>query len=217
MKIFIPTTAVFRSSLMTGLFLILLAVAPGGYAMQPPPPPLDIDQFRTLIAKADLIVVGTVEEAQETEETVAAVLRIEKLLKGKRAGKTIAIREIRGPATARQSEAVSKDENESSRTVVAQRAGPVYYHGRYKPGLRIVVLLEAIQGTAEYRPLGSGTYTKHLCVFPVESQGMETFYFKFAENMKRYAGGEKQFVCLIRKVIKMEARFEREVGRCTRD
>ncbi len=185
--------------------------------MQPPPPPLDLVQLRILISKADLIVVGKIDKAQETEQTVEAVLIIEKLLKGKIAGKTIAIKEALAPVTTKAADATSKDESEPSKMVVANRAGPSFYHGRYKQGMRIVVLLEAIKGTNEYRPLGSGTYDKHLCLFPIENRGIQTFYFQFAEDVKKYAEREERFICFIKKTIKIEARFEREVERCKRD
>ncbi len=203
--------------LIFGTCLILLLGIYEGYAMQPPPPPLDLVQLRILISKADLIVVGKIDTARETEQTVEAALIIEKLLKGKATGKTIAIKEARGPATTRPADAISKDESEPSKMIVANRAGPSFYHGRYKQGMRIVVLLEAIKGTNEYRPLGSGTYDKHLCVFSIENHRIQTFYFQFAEDVKKYAEREERFICFIKKTTKIDARFEREVGKCTRD
>jgi len=163
-----------------------------------------------LISKADLIVVGMVDEAQETEETVTAVLKIEKLLKGKIDGKTVVIQEIRSPLVRRIPDVVSKD-------IVANITGSSYYHGKYKKGMRIVLLLKKIEGTKKYRPLGSGTYNQHLCAFPIENHKIQTFYFRFAEDVKKFAAGEGQFICLINKTVKIEARFEREVEGCTRD
>lgn len=203
--------------LIFGTCLILLLGNYEGHAMQPPPPPLDLVQLRMLIAKADLIVVGKIDKAQETDQTVEAALSIEKLLKGKAAGKTIAIKEARGPATTRPADAISKDESEPSKMVVADRAGPSFYHGKYKQGMRIVALLEKIKDTDKYRPLGSGTYDKHLCLFPIENHGIQTFYFQFAENVKKYAEREERFICFIKKTTKIEARFKREVRKCIRD
>ena len=217
MNFFSQSRAWAHFRLIFGTCLIFLLSIYEGYTMQPPPPPLDLVQLRILISKADLIVVGKIDKAQETEQTVEAVLSIEKSLKGKAAGKTIAIKEARGPATTGSADAISKDESEPSKMVAAQRAGPSFYHGRYKQGMRIVVLLEAIKSTNEYRPLGSGTYDKHLCVFPIENHGIQTFYFKFAEDVKKYAETEARFICFIKKTTKIDARFERELGKCKRD
>ncbi len=175
--------------------------------MQPPPPPLNIAQLKMLIAEADVIVVGKINAVIETEEaeekTVEATLSLEKILKGKVAEKNIFIKEIYkfykpqllpGPG--------SKDEGEPPKMVVSSIAGPSTYHGRYKQGSRIVVLMEKIKGTDKYRPLGSGTYNKHLCEFLIEDDGIKTFYFQFAEDVGKYVGSEKQFIGFIKKIIK---------------
>ena len=67
--------------------------------------------------------------------------------------------------------------------------------------MRIVVLLEKIEGADEYRPLGSGTYDKHLCEFLIEDNGIKTFYFKFADDVRKYVGSEEQFIGFIRKLM----------------
>jgi len=170
--------------------------------MQPPPPPLNIAQLKMLIAQADLIVVGKVTEVKETAGTIEVALSIEKLLKGKVAGKTVAIKEACQPVTTRLPDVDSKDKGEPSKMVVANRAGPSFYHGRYNPGMRIVVLLEKIKDSDKYRPLGSGTYNKHLGEFLIENDGIKTFYFKFAEDVGKYAGCEKQFISIIKELIK---------------
>ncbi|MCX6553463.1 MAG: hypothetical protein NTZ12_00385, partial [Candidatus Aminicenantes bacterium] len=81
-------------------------------------------------------------------------------------------------------------------------AGPSTYHGKYVQDARTLVLLEKIEGTDKYRPLGSGTYDKHLCEFLIEDDGIKTFYFQFAEDVGKYAGSEKQFIGFINKLIK---------------
>jgi hypothetical protein len=185
--------------------MLLLVVAKGGYAMQPPPPPLNIAQLKMLIAQADLIVIGKINEVKETEGTVEATLSVEKLLKGKVAGKTVAIKEACQPVTTRLPDVDSKDKGEPSKMVVANRAGPSFYHGRYNPGMRIVVLLEKIKDSDKYRPLGSGTYNKHLGEFLIENDGIKsinTNYFQFAKDVEKYVGSEKQFICFIKKLIK---------------
>ena len=89
--------------------------------------------------------------------------------------------------------------------IVRSTAGPATYHGKYKEGSRIVVLLEKIEGTGSYRPLGSGTYNKHLCEFLIENDGIKSIeinYFRFAEDVGKYIGSEKQFIGFIKKLIK---------------
>ena len=177
--------------------------------MQPPPPPLDLPQLRMLISEADLLVVGKIDRVKETEgtnggetkKTVEAVLSLEKLLKGKVAGKAIVIRETYKTFDPQLTDLGSKDEGTSKKMIVSSRAGPSCYHGKYRQGMRIVVLLEKIEGTDEYRPLGSGTYDKHLCEFLIENDGIKTFYFKFADDVGKYAGCEEQFTGFIKKLI----------------
>ena len=207
MSPFNQSRALAHFRLIFGTCLILLLGIYEGYAMQPPPPPLNIAQLKTLVAQADLIIIGEIKAVKETEDSLEATVRIEKLLKGKAGGKTIAIKEARGSATTRPADAISKEDSEPSKMIVANRAGPSFYHGRYKQGMRIVVLLEAIKGTNEYRPLGSGTYDKHLCVFPIENHGIQTFYFQFAEDVKKYAEREDRFIYFIKKTTKIDARF----------
>lgn len=173
--------------------------------MQPPPPPLNTAQLKRLIAKADLIIVGKIQEVKETEGTVEASVHIEKLLKGKAAGKTIAIKETYKPASFQKPAPESKDEGGQGKAIVASVAGPGTYHGKYKEGSRIVVLLEKIEATDQYRPLGSGTYNKHLCEFLIENDGIksiETNYFRFAEDVEKYIETEKCFIGFIKKLIK---------------
>ena len=178
-----------KAKLVLGICLILLLVAKGGYAMQPPPPPLNIAQLKMLIAQADLIVVGKVTEVKETEGTIEATLSIEKLLKGKVAGKTIAIKETYKPTSFQTPAPGSKDGVESPQMLTRSTAGPATYHGKYQEGSRIVVLLEKNEGTGNYRPLGSGTYDKYLCEFLIENDGIKsinTNYFQFAKDVKKY-------------------------------
>ena len=207
-----------KAKLVFGLCLIflLVLVVKGGYAMQPPPPPLDLPQLRMLISEADLLVVGKIDRVKETEgtnggetkKTVEAVLSVEKILKGKVAGKTIIIKETYKTFDSQLPGLGSKGEGEPKKMIVSSRAGPSCYHGRYRQGMRIVVLLEKIEGTDEYRPLGSGTYDKHLCEFLIDDNGIKTFYFKFEDDVGKYAGCEERFIDLIRKLIKSGSKEE---------
>ena len=188
--------------------------------MQPPPSPLNLAQLRMVTSEADLIAVGKIGKVKKTEgieegetrETVEAVLSVEKLLKGKVAGKTIVIRETYKTFDLQLTEPGSKDEGAPQKIIVSSRAGPGRYHGRYRQGMRIIVLLEKIEGTDEYRPLGSGTYDKHLCEFLIEDNGIKTFYFKFADDVGKYAGCEEQFIDFIRKIMNQAQTKERNNG-----
>jgi len=187
--------------LALGICLVFLFATNGG-AVQPPPPPLNIVQFKTLITQADLIVVGKIKEVKETEGTVEAAVVIEKLLKGKFAGKTIEIKESYNTVNPPKSSIESKNAGESNKIIVAEIAGPNTYHGKYKKDLRIVVLMEKIEGTNKYRPLGSGTYNKHLCEFLIENDGIKTYYFQSAEDVGKYTVSEKLFTNFIKKLIR---------------
>jgi hypothetical protein len=181
-------------------FMLILATK-GVYAMQPPPPPLNIAQLKILVAKADIIVVGkinTVNERTDTEKTIEAALRVEKLLKGKVSGNNILIRETYKNLDLQSSDIEKKDGDESKKIIVSSSAGPRTYHGIYKKGSRMIVFLEKIGGTDKYMPLGSGTYVGHLCEFLIEDDGIKTLYFSFAEDLQKYAGSEKQFIDFVK-------------------
>ena len=64
----------------------------------------------------------------------------------------------------------------------------------------MLVLLAKIEGTDKYKPLGSGTYDKYLCEFLIENDGVKAFYFKFADDVRKYVGSEEQFIGLIRRL-----------------
>ena len=127
---------------------------------------------------------------------------LHKISKGQAAGKTIEIKETYKPASFQRPSPESKDKGESGKVIVASVAGPSTYHGKYTQGARILVLLEKIAGTDNYKPLGSGTYDKHLGEFLIEDDGIKTFYFQFAEDVGKYTGSEKQFIGFIKKIIK---------------
>jgi len=177
--------------------------------MQPPPPPLNLAQLKMLTSEADIIAVGEIDRVKETKgenrgevkETVEAVLSVEKLLKGKVVGKAIIIRETYKTFDPQLTDLESKDEGAPKKMIVSSKAGPSCYHGRYRVGMRIVVFLEKIEGADKFRPLGSGTYDKHLCEFLIENGGIKTFYFRFADDVGKYAGCEEQFTGLIEKLI----------------
>lgn len=195
------------------LWAVFLLVLSEGYAMQPPPPPLNLSKFKDLIALADIIVVGKIGAVREIEKVVdgkahravEADLSIEKLLKGKAPGENLIIQESYAVLNPSLPGAASQDGNESKGMIVGMKAGPSTYHGHYSTGMRIVVLLEKAPGTQGYRPLGSGSYDKYLCEFLLEKDGIKTLYFRFAEDMRHYAESEDHFVNLIKRLCNSDS------------
>jgi len=180
--------------------------------MQPPPEPLNIQKLRQLISQADLIAVGKIISVTQSEylkggermTAVSAVLSVEKLLTGRElSDHTITIHEtypapdlLKPPSASMQ-----RDKGAPEKAIVGLRAGPSCYHGRYEQGDRIIVFLVAIEGTGEYKPFGSGTYDKHLCEFVIQKDGIEAFYFRFADDLLPHVGSEDDFIDLIRALI----------------
>ena len=178
--------------------------------MQPPPPPLNSVQLQKLIVEADVIVVGQLNRVKKTEEingarkriTTEVVLKIEKVLKGKIPGKDICIKESYPGFSSVTIEPTSKENTKAQKTIIPTVAGPSCYHGRYQEGARIIVLLAAIKETNKYKPLGSGTYDKHLCEFLIENSSIKTLYFKFADDVEKHAQSEDEFIGLIKRLLK---------------
>lgn len=189
-----------RVLLLAAVNLFLLCFPFGGSAMQPPPPPLNISQFQMLIKEADVIAVGKIDQVHESASDVEAVLAVEKILKGGYSGPSVSIRERRNPDHSKSQEAVST-RNGSKQMIAASVAGPSFYHGRYRPGMRVVVLLEKVKDTDQYRPLGSGTYNRHLCEFIIEEGGIKTLYFTFADDLAKDAASEQAFIRFIEKTV----------------
>jgi hypothetical protein len=172
--------------------------------MQPPPAPLDIAKLKILVAQADIIIVGRINEVNETEGTIEATLGIEKLLKGKVTGKTISIRETYRAADSAKPVPAANGKDESPK-IVRTIIGPSTYHGTYRKDSRIIVLLEKIKGTDSYKPLGSDTFNDYLCEFIIENdsiKSIETDYFRFAEDLQKYISTENKFTGLIKKLLK---------------
>jgi len=191
--------------------IIIFFVAKTGYAMQPPPPPLNLQKLRNLISKADLIAVGKVGEIKEIEsvkgkeerKTLEIILEIKKLLKGDISGKMLIIKETYPTLDSLKSGLTPMlgDKGAPQKVIIGLIAGPSCYHGRYRQGERIIVLLSKIKGSDLYRPLGSGTYDQYLCQFLIDNNRIKAFYFKFADDVKKYVASEEEFIGLIRSLI----------------
>lgn len=204
------------AKLVLSAYAVFFLFAKGGYAMQPPPPPLNLIQLKNLIAEADIIAVGKIGRIKETDgvnggetkKSIEVILSVEKLLKGEVSGKTIVIKETYSTIDSPTLCPMPRNEGEPRKTIVGLRAGPSCYHGTYKQGARIIVLLARIEETNGYTPLGSGTYDKHLCEFLIEDGGIKSFYFKFAGDVEKDAGSEKEFIDLIRKLRESDSEKE---------
>jgi len=193
------------------LFFLFIEV---GYTMQPPPPPLNLEQLKMLISSADAIGVVTIDEVkksetvvgQETRRTVEAVLFVEKLIKGDIQGKNIVIKETYPVLNPSLPAAVPQGENKPGQTIIGRKAGPSCYHGEYSQGGRMVVLLEKIEGRNEYKPLGSGSYNKYLGEFVIETGSVKSLYYQFADDLHRFTKSENQFVDLISRLADSASR-----------
>lgn len=183
--------------MVLGMCLMLLLVTERGYAMQPPPPPLNAAQLKILLSDADVVVVGKISAVRETDNSIEVALKVEKRLKGRLASKTIQIKEMY-----KRVQAPNRDSKNNE--IVGMVAGPSSYHGSYKKGSRIVVLLKKIEGSKSYMPLGSGTYDKHLCEFIIEKHKIRTLNFKFADDVEQHAGQEKDFIGFIKKIMEAD-------------
>jgi len=184
---------------------LIVVLSKIGYAMQPPPPPLGISQLRELIRRADLVVVGEIKEVKETEGPVSAgkearinaVLKVEKILKGKHAGGDLVLEESYTKPGSMRTQYVAVAGEEHGKTITCERQGPAQYHGVYRKGARIIALLASVKGANAYRPLGSGTYNEHLCEFIMENGAVRTVNFSFAADLERYARSENEFTNLV--------------------
>ncbi len=58
-----------------------------------------------------------------------------------------------------------RDKGMPKKVIIGLRAGQSCYHGKYRQGERIIVLLAKIKGSDLCRPLGSGTYDEYLCLY----------------------------------------------------
>ena len=176
-----------------------------GYAMQPPPPPLDVPQLKGLVAKADLVVVGEVREVKETEATdgavkrvrIDAVLKIARVIKGKCEGADLLIEESYTAPGSTLSQCTPAAGEDRGKVIVGEWAGPAKYHGVYTKGSRIIALLAPVKGGGAYRPLGSGTYNEHLGEFLVENNAVRAVSLPFAAGLERYAHSENEFIDLV--------------------
>jgi len=196
--------------ILTGV--VILSLSKFGHAIQPPPPPLTLSQFQQLIAESGVIAIGEVIQVANSEKssdrvkevTTTVILRPEKILKGETTGKDILIIETYPDYDSVTTDLTSKKSEGGPMAIVSMNAGPRPYHGRYKEGSRIIIFLEEVTGTNEYRPLGSGTYDKYLCEFLIKTSGIQTIYYQFDDDLKKHAQSEDEFVGLIKKTIGKE-------------
>jgi len=178
--------------------------------MQPPPPPLDIAAFKALIAQADLIVVGEVihrnessPDAGQLSKSLEITVDVEKSLTKNNCGKHISIRES-FPAPLPDKPLplpgnITKDT--AGPAISAAKVGPSAYHGVYHRGERIILLLSDTGNACQFRPIGSGTYDRHLGEFLIVNGKIETLYYTFAPDLKRYADSETSFLQLLDSLI----------------
>jgi hypothetical protein len=185
------------------LTLFFIALYMEAEAVRPPLTPLNREQFKKMIADADVIATGTVtcvtqsKTLQPPLETVMVHVTVtpEKILKGDRLMDRIAIVE------SYQQYAVDTDASAvrgaTDKSVTVQISGPAPPVGRYREGERILVLLKAMDGLNQYRPLGSGNYDAYLGVFQITPDGVTSDRYRFDDAVDRYARSEVEFLNFI--------------------
>jgi hypothetical protein len=171
-------------------------------AVRQPLEPLNGKKLHVMITDAEVIAIGTVTKVtfsrtlQPPLETVVihVILTLERVLKGTQGLDTIEIEETYNKFSADDVEKVPEGTHVSEKGVTAQIAGPAPPVGRYRDGTRILVLLKAIRGSKQYRPLGSGSHDAYLGVFEITSEGLKSDRYRFDEIVSGHAKSEADFV-----------------------
>lgn len=171
-------------------------------AVRPPLKPLNSEQFQKMIADAEVIATGTVTRVtlskilQPPLETVMihVSLTSDRILKGNRSMKTIAIEESYQQFSSDDVQETSDGRQSTGNYVTGRIAGPEPPVGRYRDGERVLVFLKSIDGLNQYRPLGSGNHEAYLCVFQITPESERSDRFLFDEIVTGYAGSEADFL-----------------------
>lgn len=186
------------------LFAAVLWMADGtpSLAMQPPPPPLDARTLAALAATADAVALVRVTDVRVIQipgasddgprRVVEATAEVERCLSVAPCGPVVRIRE---EAWDDPSKSVVPEDAPISSMV----AGPRPYHADYHVGDRLLALLEKTGQPDLYRPLGSGTYDRHLGVFVLGEAGVRPFFFSLAPDLAAHADSETAFLDFIAK------------------
>jgi hypothetical protein len=196
------------------IFVFLLAISflslqKEAEAVRPPLNPLNRDQFRKMIAGADVIATGTVSLVTQSKTqqtpletvTIHVTLTAERILKGNRSMKTLAIEEsYRQFSSEADAQHTSGGRQAADKAVTSRVAGPAPPVGRYREGDRVVVFLKTMEGLNQYRPLGSGDHDAYLGVFQITPEGVKSDRYLFDEIVAGHAGSEDAFLKYITSV-----------------
>jgi hypothetical protein len=174
-------------------------------AVRPPLKPLNCEQFHKMIADADLIATGTVsfvtlsKTLQPPLETVMIHVKLtsDRIIKGNRSTETIAIEESYQQFSSDDVQETSDGRQATGNVLAGRIAGPQPPVGRYRDGDRVLVFLKSIDGTNQYRPLGSGNHDAYLGVFQITPQGVKSDRYRFDEYVTEHAGSEADFLKFI--------------------
>ena len=174
-------------------------------AVRPPLKPLNSEQFQKMIADADVIVTGTIvsvrlsKTLQPPLETVMihVTMTPERILKGDRLTESITIEESYRQFSVDDVEDVSDSSYSMEKPVTVRISGPAPPVGRYRNGDRVLVFLKSIDGSNQYRPLGSGNHDVYLGVFGITSDGVKPDRYQFDDVVTGHAKSEVSFLNFI--------------------
>lgn len=177
--------------------------------MRPPLKPLSSEKFHEMIADAEVIAIGTVtlvtfsKTLQPPLETVVThvTITLERILKGNKAMESIKVEESFQQFSMDDVESVPGGGHAKGKGVTARVAGPTPPVGRYQDGTRLLVFLKSVEGSEQYRPLGSGNHDAYLGVFQITSEGVKSDRYGFDEIVSRYAKSETGFINFIISII----------------
>jgi len=200
-----------NSKLLVSLFTFLFCV--GAYmeaeAVRPPLKPLNSKNFHEMIADAEVVAIGTVASVTMSKTleppletvTIHVNMKPDKILKGSKTVEAIEIEESYRRFSAVDTEIVPEGGHATGKGVTAHIAGPAPPVGRYPDDSRVLVFLKSIEGSKQFRPLGSGSHDAYLGVFQITSDGVKSDRYRFDEVLSGHARSEAGFMDLIISII----------------
>jgi len=137
--------------------------------------------------------VKTLEPPLETV-TIHVNMKPDKILKGSKTVQAIEIEESYRRFSAVDTEIVPECGHAVRKGMDAHIAGPAAPVGRYQDDSRVLVFLKSIEGSKQFRPLGSGSHDAYPGVFQTTSDGVKSDRYRFYEVLSTHAQSEAGFM-----------------------